>query len=101
MKTVGFIFFVLIVLQGYSQQLNISPSYIKDLVIYEVAPKGFNSPNGPESGTFKSTAEKMPYLKKLGINAIWLTGHNWADSNHFYGIWTQYAVIRPTRLNPH
>lgn len=101
MKLTDFSFlliFLFLSLEGQSQK--ISPSYIKDLVIYEVAPKGFTSPNGPESGTFKSTAAKLPYLKKLGINAIWLTGHNWADPNHFYGIWTQYAAIRPDSIEP-
>ncbi|MEO9021828.1 MAG: alpha-amylase family glycosyl hydrolase [Ginsengibacter sp.] len=101
MKSVSFVvILIFFFLQGHSQTTNTSPPYIKDLVIYEIAPKGFTSPAGPESGTFKSTAEKMPYLKKLGINSIWLTGHNWADANHFYGIWTQYATIRPDSIDP-
>ncbi len=76
------------------------PLFTKDLVIYEVATKSFTSPAGPESGTFRSTAARLPYLKNLGINCIWLTGHNLADNKHFYGIWTQYAVIRPDSLEP-
>jgi hypothetical protein len=83
-----------------SQKENTSPSYIKDITIYEIAPKAFSSPNGPETGTFKSMMEKLPYLKELGINSIWLTGHNWADNAHFYGIWTQYATIRPDSIEP-
>jgi len=43
---------------------------------------------------------KLPYLRKLGINSIWLTGHNWADNDHFYGIWTQYATILPDSIDP-
>ncbi len=79
---------------------SMTPEWAKDLVIYEVATKGFTSPNGPESGTFQSLKEKMAYLEDLGINAIWLTGHSLSDPKHFYGIWTQYACIEPDKLDP-
>ncbi|MDR0385690.1 MAG: hypothetical protein LBH60_06405, partial [Prevotellaceae bacterium] len=39
-----------------------SPEWAKDLIIYEIATRAFTSPNGPESGCFKSTQEKLPYL---------------------------------------
>lgn len=73
---------------------------MKDLIIYELSTKSFTSPNGPESGTFASTKEKIPYIAGLGVTGIWLTGHNWADPNHFYNIWTQYAAIRPDVIDP-
>jgi len=76
------------------------PKWAKDLIIYELSPKAFTSPNGPETGTFNSTMEKIPYLADLGITGIWLTGNNWADDSHFYGIWTQYATIRPDSIDP-
>lgn len=76
-----------------------TPSWAKDLVIYELSPKSYTSPHGPESGTFNSLKEKIPYLQELGINGVWLTGHNWADSKHFYNIWTEYASIRPDSLD--
>lgn len=76
-----------------------TPKYLEDLIIYEIATKGFTSPNGAESGNFRSLAEKMPYLQELGINAIWLSGHQQCDSKHFYNIWTEYACIRPDRLD--
>jgi len=79
---------------------SLTPNWAKDLIIYEVAIKGFTSPNGPESGTFNSLKDKMDYLKELGINAIWLTGHSLSDPKHFYGIWTQYACIEPDKLDP-
>lgn len=83
-----------------SNQYPASPDWVKDLIIYEINTKGFTSPNGPESGTFKSTEEKMAYLADLGINAIWLTGHSWSHPTHFYNIWTQYAVIEPDKIDP-
>lgn len=77
-----------------------TPDWVKDLIIYEIATKGFTSPDGPESGTFTALKEKLPYLEELGINAIWLTGHSESDPNHFYGIWTQYACIEPGKIDP-
>ncbi len=77
-----------------------SPPWTKDLIIYEIAPKSFTSPNGPGSGTFNSTREKIPYLKDLGINAIWLAGYSLAHPDHYYNIWTQYACYNPRVLDP-
>jgi len=96
---------LLIMLLPYVTKANVPadslrPDWARDLVIYEVAIKGFTSPNGPESGTFRSLKDKMIYLENLGVNAIWLTGHSIADPKHFYGIWTQYACIEPDKLDP-
>lgn len=77
-----------------------SPEWMKDLVIYEIATKGFTSPKGPESGTFNSLRSKLTYLQDLGITGIWLTGYSLCDPHHFYNIWTQYAVIEPDKFDP-
>jgi hypothetical protein len=77
-----------------------APEWMKDLVIYEIATKGFTSPTGPESGTFNSLRDKLTYLQELGITGIWLTGYSLCDSRHFYNIWTQYAVIEPDQFDP-
>jgi len=72
----------------------------RDLIIYEIPTKSATSPNGPESGTFKSLEKRIPYLADLGINAVWLSGHSLADKNHFYNIWTQYACVEPDKFDP-
>lgn len=77
-----------------------TPEWARDLIVCEVATRGFTSPNGPESGTFESAREKLPYLQKLGITGIWLTGTNLGDPKHFYNIWTQYACVDPAKLDP-
>lgn len=77
-----------------------APAWMKDLIIYEVATKGFTSPNGPESGTFNSLRSKLNYLEELGINGLWLSGYSLCDPHHFYNIWTQYAVIEPNKFDP-
>jgi Alpha amylase, catalytic domain len=99
-KSGFFLVFIILLSKGCSPDNSINPEWAKDLVIYEIATKGFTSTNGPESGTFQSLKEKMAYLEDLGINAIWLTGHSLSDPNHFYGIWTQYACIEPDKLDP-
>jgi len=92
--------FIALVISTCDSSKPLRPDWAKNLVIYEVATKGFTSPNGPESGTFQSLKEKMSYIDDLGFNAIWLTGHSLSDPEHFYGIWTQYACIEPDKLDP-
>jgi hypothetical protein len=79
------------------------PPWTKDLTIYQVNPRAYTSPNGVGdghgSGTFDSLAERMPYLEKLGINAVWMSGFQLAN-DHFYGIWSNYAVINPRIIDP-
>ena len=78
----------------------VAPDWTKDLIIYEIATKGFTSPQGPESGNFVSLKAKLPYLQDLGITCIWLSGYSLCDPRHFYNIWTQYAVINPEEFDP-
>ena len=99
MKLLVIMFLTVLSLSVQAQIIN-APGWTKDLVIYEISTKNFTSPNGPGTGTFKSTQEKIPYLSDLGINAIWLTGHSWSDDTHFYNIWTQYACIHPDSIDP-
>jgi glycosidase len=98
MKFIAILLFIVPFTYATSQSTN-EPEWIKNLIIYEIATKNFTSPTGPGSGTFLSTKEKVPYLAELGITGVWLSGHNWADSDHFYGIWTQYATIRPDSID--
>lgn len=102
MKNNVFLLFVMMtgIIQSLCAQPTVeTPLWTKDLIIYELSTRSFTSPHGPETGTFKSLKEKVPYLHDLGINAVWLTGHHWADHKHFYNIWTQYACIRPDSID--
>jgi len=88
---------------AWAQRAASAPDWAKHLVIYELNPRGFTSPNGvgdgSGSGTFASLEEKLPYLRDLGVNGIWLAGHHEA-TKHFYGVWSVYAVRRPDRIDP-
>lgn len=81
----------------------VPPTWARDLVIYEINPRTFTSPegigDGSGSGTFQSTIERLPYLRDLGVNGIWMAGHHLATT-HFYGIWSVYAVLDPARIDP-
>jgi maltose alpha-D-glucosyltransferase/alpha-amylase len=48
------------------------PLWYKDAIIYELHIKAFFDSNSDGIGDFKGLAQKLDYLKDLGINAIWL-----------------------------
>ncbi len=65
--------------------LDDSPRWCYDAIIYEIYVREFT----PE-GTLKGVLSKLPYLKKLGVNCIWLmpvfespAGHGYAPSDFF------------------
>lgn len=78
------------------------PKWLQDAVIYELNPKTFTSPEGEGegsgSGTFRSAAEKLPYLKALGVNTIWMAGFT-KGNRHFSDFWTVYAMEDPEKVD--
>ncbi len=47
-------------------------SWLKDAVFYEIYPATFRDSNGDGIGDLKGIIEKLPYVKSLGCNAIWM-----------------------------
>lgn len=45
----------------------------KKAVIYQIYPRSFQDSNGDGIGDLKGITSRLPYLEKLGINAIWLS----------------------------
>lgn len=41
-------------------------------IIYQIYPKSFQDSNGDGIGDLNGIRQRIPYLKKLGINAVWL-----------------------------
>ncbi|MBK7822249.1 MAG: hypothetical protein IPJ61_14630 [Tessaracoccus sp.] len=80
-----------------------APAWAKDLVMYQLNPRTFTSPDGAGagdgSGTFASMRERLPYLRRVGVNGIWMAGHHLATA-HFYGIWSVYAALEPQTIDP-
>lgn len=44
----------------------------KSSVVYQIYPRSFQDTNGDGIGDIKGIIKRLPYLKKLGIGAIWL-----------------------------
>jgi alpha-glucosidase len=45
----------------------------KNAVIYEIYPRSFQDSNGDGIGDLNGITERLDYLQKLGVDAIWLT----------------------------
>jgi alpha-glucosidase len=50
-----------------------NPNWWKNAVIYEIYPRSFQDSNGDGIGDLNGITERLDYLQKLGIDAIWLT----------------------------
>ncbi len=48
-------------------------SSFKEKVIYQIYPRSFKDSNGDGIGDLPGIIEKIPYLKKLGVDMIWLS----------------------------
>lgn len=49
-----------------------SSEWWKKAVVYQVYPQSFKDSNGDGIGDLNGIREKLPYLKKLGVDVIWL-----------------------------
>ena len=47
-------------------------SWLKNAVFYEIYPQSFCDSNADGIGDFNGIIEKLPYIKSLGCNAIWM-----------------------------
>lgn len=72
----------------------------EDLVVYEIYVKSFNDSNDDGIGDLNGIKEKIPYLRKLGINFIWLTPiyqtpniDNGYDIENYYKINPDYGTM--------
>lgn len=94
--------------------VNRTPDWVNDTVWYQIFPDRFHRGEGsvPDDsilpwkkgkvkneerygGNLSGITEKLPYLKELGINGIYLTPICKAESNHKYDT-TDYEIIDPS-----
>ena len=52
---------------------NMSEQWWKQAVIYQIYPKSFQDSNGDGIGDIPGIISRLDYLKKLGIDGIWLS----------------------------
>jgi len=77
------------------------PLWYKDAIIYEVHVRSFYDSNGDGIGDFQGLLQKVPYLRDLGVTAIWILpfyvsplrddGYDIAD---YFKINPQYGTLR-------
>ncbi len=95
--------FVSCLMTDFAYSQTAAPAWTKDLILYEINPYAFTSPDGAGdgggSGTFKCLMDKLDYLHDLGITGIWLAGFS-ESTTHFHNIPTVYACIRPDKIDP-
>jgi glycosidase len=82
-----------------------NPDWAKQAVVYQVFVDRFNPGKGKEwaqtsdvcqpfGGTLAGVIEKLPYIKDMGFNAIWLTPIFVSPTHHGYDI-SDYFQINP------
>ncbi|HEY6604308.1 MAG TPA: alpha-amylase family glycosyl hydrolase, partial [Xanthobacteraceae bacterium] len=42
-------------------------------IIYQIYPRSFQDSNGDGIGDLRGITQRLPYLKELGVDAIWLS----------------------------
>ncbi len=74
-------------------------------VFYQIYPRSFADGNGDGIGDFEGMTEKLDYLSKLGIDAIWLSPHfpspNWDcgyDISNYTGVAPEYGTLDEFRI---
>ncbi|WWC96596.1 hypothetical protein V866_003464 [Kwoniella sp. B9012] len=51
----------------------VDPNWWKQAVVYQIYPRSFADANGDGIGDLKGITSRVPYLKDLGVDAIWLS----------------------------
>lgn len=72
----------------------------KKAVVYQIYPKSFNDTTGNGLGDLQGIIEKLDYLKKLGVDVLWLTPiyqspqrDNGYDISDYYAIHNSYGTM--------
>jgi alpha-glucosidase len=55
-----------------SQRMS-DPTWWRQAAVYQIYPRSFSDSNGDGLGDIKGITAKVPYLKALGIDAVWLS----------------------------
>lgn len=67
----------------------------KEAVVYQIYPRSFLDTNGDGIGDLNGITEKIPYLKKLGIDVIWLSPvYQSPNADNGYDISDYQAIMK-------
>ena len=77
------------------------PLWYQDAVIYELHIKAFYDSNGDGIGDFKGLTQKLDYLERLGITAVWLLPFypsplrdDGYDTAYYFDVHPNYGTLR-------
>lgn len=59
--------------EPYVSKGRITPKWWKEAVFYQIYPRSFSDSNGDGIGDMKGIIGRLDYLKKLGVDALWLS----------------------------
>ena len=51
---------------------DLDPQWYKDAIVYQTHVRAFHDASGDGVGDFRGLAEKLDYVRDLGVTAIWL-----------------------------
>ncbi len=78
----------------------VSATWWKNAVVYQIYPKSFKDTTGNGTGDLRGIIEKLDYLKKLGVDVLWLTPiykspqrDNGYDISDYYSIHEDYGTM--------
>jgi len=72
-----------------------SPDWWNGAVVYEIFVRSFRDSNGDGTGDLAGVTAEIPYLRSLGVDAIWLMPIFPSPSQHGYDV-TSYGDVNPT-----
>ncbi len=67
----------------------------QNAVFYQIYPRSFKDSNGDGIGDIRGIREKIPYLKELGIDAVWLNPIYSSPNNDYGYDISDYQSIHP------
>jgi alpha-glucosidase len=65
-------------------------------VVYEVYPRSFQDTDGDGVGDLRGVADRLPYLARLGVDAVWLTPFYASPMRDFGYDITDHCVVDPS-----
>ena len=77
-----------------------SPSWWKDVVIYQIYPRSFNDSNGDGIGDLSGITERVDHLAELGVDVVWISPHfdspnadNGYDIRDYYRVMAEFGTM--------
>ncbi len=67
----------------------------KESVVYQVYPRSFQDSDGDGTGDIPGVTRRLPYLKELGVNVIWLSPFYQSPGKDMGYDISDYEAIQP------